>query len=84
MAELSDVDFEKLAIKSHEKFPFARQDIQFTGRLDSETIDQIDYLVIKTNLNLDLDYEQLYPNLKQVYAVERSGIPLTKVYKIID
>lgn len=63
---------------------FAREDLHLVGRIKTLTPKGIDYLIITTNNNVDLEMERYFPNMRQIYAVERGGVPLAIVYEFIE
>ena len=62
---------------------FVREDIHVLPLPKESTLGRINYIVVTTNLNTDLKFEEHFPNMKQVYAIERCGVPLAIVYEII-
>ena len=63
---------------------FAREDLRLVGRIRTFTPEGIDYVVITTSWNVDLEMEGYFPNMKQIYIVERGGVPLAIVYEFVE
>lgn len=63
---------------------FAREDLQLVRRIKTPTLEGVDYLVVTTNNNIDLEIEGYFANIKQIYSVERGGVPLVIVYEVIE
>ena len=64
---------------------FTREDIKIFDRPRTVPMEpKVRYLVVTTSNNIDLEYEQIFPEMAQVYAVERKGVPLMIVYEFPD
>lgn len=63
---------------------FAREDLQLVRRIKTPTLEGVDYLVVTTNNNIDLEVEGYFANIKQIYSIERGGVPLVIVYEVIE
>ncbi|HKJ27103.1 MAG TPA: hypothetical protein VJ965_05670 [Anaerolineales bacterium] len=62
---------------------FVRDDIILQGRIRTLTPENIDYVVISTNLNRDQDLLGYFPNMIPIFTVERDGVPLSVVYEFV-
>lgn len=45
--------------------------------------DQFDYIVISSNVDLDIQLEQQLDNLREIHAIRREGAPLSKIYEVL-
>jgi hypothetical protein len=63
---------------------FAREDLHLAGRIRTLTPKGIDYLIITTNNNVDMEMERYFPDMKRIYTVERRGVPLAIVYEFVE
>lgn len=62
----------------------ARGDLRLTGPIREFPPENVKYVVVSTNLALDKELEGALPNMIEIYAVVREGVPLTKVYQIVE
>ena len=62
---------------------FVREDFHVLPHPKVSAQGRINYMVVTTNLNTDLSFEKRFPNMKQVYSIERYGVPLAIVYEMI-
>ena len=44
---------------------------------------QFDYIVISTNVDLDRALEGKFAELREIHAITRDGVPLSKVYEVL-
>ncbi len=63
---------------------FAREDLTLVKGPRKVNPEEIDFVIITTNLNIDQDTEKHFPKMKLIHSVDRAGVPLANVYAFIE